>query len=131
MSPQLPKGKKGMKRKLRETKALTAAAIKSAMLAASQSLDSQAQEIIALKRILISERAQVIYYTSKYEAFVDHACVDITAVGFLSLPEEQQTAYIKRAIQELSDNQGIVPHDKDAQASQQEMESTGKKIILN
>lgn len=114
MSPQLPKGKKGMKRKLRETKALTAAAIKSAMLAASQSLDSQAQEIIALKRILISERAQVIYYTEKYSQFIQGKCFDRVPIGFLELAESEQEVFIKQAIKELSDNQGIVPHDQEA-----------------
>ena len=125
-----PKGIKGFKRKLRAAKAVSILEMKRAMREASLALDQQNQEIIALKRILIPERAQVIYYTEKYLKFVSRECVDLVATGFLDLPEEEQTAFIQRSVRELSDAQGLVPHDPEAAAAQKEMQDTGKKLIL-
>jgi hypothetical protein len=115
-----------MQRRLDQVKKMTTKAVAAAMNAASEALDARLQEIAALKRILISERAQVIYYTDKYQKFTDGKCFDVVAIGFLSLPESEQEIFIKQAIKELSDNQGIVPHDQDAVEPQ-----TEKKIILN
>jgi len=117
-------------RELKKARRMTALQIREAMNEASQALDAQSQEITALKRILISERAQVIYYSDKYLAFLRHECVDVAPVNFLDLEEAQQEPYIKRAIKELSDAQGIVPHDKDALEAQQHTATVAKKIIL-
>lgn len=125
-----PKGKKGWKRRLQAYKNISAREVKKAMLEASGALDRQAQELIALKRILVSERAQVIYYTDKYQACIKQECFDLQPFGFLELPEELQTVYIKRAVQELSDNQGLVPHDPEAAAAQKTMQQTGRRIVL-
>jgi len=127
---KFPKGHKGLRRKLRDEKQVAAIEIKRAMLEASKALDEQAQELVALKRILISERAQVIFYTDKYEAFLKGECMDVKAVGFLDLDETLQEPYVKRAIVELSDAQGIVPHDQDAANVQKQSLSVAKKIIL-
>lgn len=125
-----PKGIKGFRRKLQAAKTVAIVEMKRAMREASIALDQQAQEIIALKRILISERAQVIYYTSKYESFIHRACAEVRAVGFLDLPEAEQEVFVKRAVKELSDSQGLVPHDADAAAAADEMHDTAKKLIL-
>lgn len=127
---QLPKGNKGLRAKLRRETQIANLELKRALLEASKALDSQTQELTAMRRILISERAQVIYYTDKYVAFVKHECVDVIAQGFLELDESVQEPYIKRAIEELSSSQGIVPHDRDAQQVQQQSATVAKKIIL-
>lgn len=125
-----PKGIKGMRRKLRTQKEITHLEIKRAMHEASQALDRQTQELQALKRIIISERAQVIYYTEKYRSFVARECVELVAKGFLDLSEEEQTKFISLAIKELEGDAAIVPHDADAVKSQVEAKDLGKKIIL-
>ena len=101
----MKKARNNQGRELRKIKRVTALQIKEAMKEASDALDLQSQEIIALKRILISERAQVIYYSDKYLAFLGHECLDLQPMNFLDLPEEQQEPYIKRAVIELSDAQ--------------------------
>jgi hypothetical protein len=73
-----------MQRRLDQVKKMTTKAVAAAMNAASEALDARLQEIAALKRILISERAQVIYYTDKYQKFTDGKCFDTVAIGFLS-----------------------------------------------
>lgn len=108
----MSKHSNAMRRRLDQIKKMTAKATAAAMNAASESLDRQLQEIAALKRILISERAQVIYYTDKYLSFVTRNCVELVAKPFLDLPEEAQTGYIKRAIEELSEDRGVVPHQQ-------------------
>ena len=99
-----------MRRRLEQIKKMTTQATAAAMEAASKSIDQLIQENTALRRILISERAQVIYYTDKYLAFVKHECLDLVAQGFLELEESLQEPYVKRAIKEL--NEGFVPHDQ-------------------
>jgi hypothetical protein len=127
---KLPKGNKGLRAKLRREKAIATAEIKRALMEASKAIDDLQQEVLALKRILISERAQVIYYTDKYQAFIERRCVDIQPQGFLEMDEAAQEPYVKRAVQELSDSQGIVPHDRDAEQVQQQSATVAKKIIL-
>jgi hypothetical protein len=127
---KLPKGNKGLRAKLRKEKLISAIEIRRAMKEASDAIDSLTQELISLKRILISERAQVIYYSDKYLAFLQRECLDLVAQNFLDLDESLQEPYVKRAIKELSDAQGIVPHDKDAQEAQQQAATVAKKLIL-
>lgn len=125
-----PRGIKGFRRKLQAAKTVAIGEMKRAMREASIALDTQAQELIALKRILISERAQVIYYTEKYLQFIKRECMDLVPKGFLDLPEAQQEVFIKRSVKELSDAQGLVPHDPEAADAQKEMHDTSKKLIL-
>lgn len=115
-----------MQRRLDQVKKMTTKAVAAAMNAASEALDQRLQEIAALRRILISERAQVIYYTEKYSQFIQGKCFDRVPIGFLELAESEQEVFIKQAIKELSDNQGIVPHDQEAVNTEPE-----KKIVLN
>lgn len=127
---QFPKGNKGLRAKLRREKQITAAETRRALMEASKALDQQSEELVALKRIVISERAQVIYYSDKYLACLNKECCDVTAVNFLDLDESLQEPYVRRAVQELSDAQGIVPHDRDAEGIQQQSATVAKKIIL-
>ncbi len=115
-----PKGIKGTRRKLRELKATTQSAIRLAMHEASKAIDQQTQELAAMRRILIAERAQVIYYTDKYCAAIAKTCVDVQPIPFLDLSEEKQTEYTKRAILELNGDTELAPHG-----------SQGAKLILN
>jgi len=96
-----------------------------AMQEAMDALDQKSQEAIALRRIIISERAQVIYYTEKYRAHVARECLELSATGFLDLTEEQQEKYVKLAIKELECADGTIPHDPEAAKVE-----PGKKIIL-
>jgi ribosome-binding ATPase YchF (GTP1/OBG family) len=100
---------KRFKKRLEQLKRMTAKQTAAAMNAASAALDQSQQEIAALKRIIISERAQVIYYTEKYEAFIQHKCLDLQPLGFLDLAEEVKETFIKRAIKELSGDE-VTPH---------------------
>lgn len=120
--PKGNKGNKGLKRKLLQETLIANREMKKAILAASTALDDASHQIISLRRILISERAQVIYYTGKYDAFLKGECMDLKPVGFLDLDETLQEPYVRHAIQELSDAQGVVPHDGPTVA---------KKIILS
>lgn len=113
---------KRLQKRLQQLKRMTSKQTAAAMNAASEALDKLQQENQALRRILISERAQVIYYTSKYEAFVAHTCIDLKAVGFLDLPEAIQESYVKKAVRELSGD--VEPH------AGGESES-GPKLIVN
>lgn len=125
-----PTGMKGFKKKLRETKAIATRDVKRALMEASKALDRQTQELVALRRIIISERAQIIYYTEKYRAFASRECVELVAIGFLDLTEPQQEHYIKLAVKELNGDASIVPHDAEAAKVQTESAELGKKIIL-
>jgi hypothetical protein len=118
---KFPKGNKGLKRKLRSEQQSTNLEVRRALLEASAALDAQTGELIALRRVVISERAQVIYYSDKYLAFLAHECVDVKAVNFLDLDESVQEPYVKRAIEELSEARGVVPHDR---------ESVAKKVVF-
>lgn len=124
-----PKGIKGMRRKLKAEQQISRIEIKRAMKAASEAIDRQGQEIGALKRILIAERAQVIYYTEKYRAHVARECLELVAVGWLTLSEEVQEKYIKLAVEELQCDAAIVPHDAEAARVGEESGKIGKGII--
>jgi hypothetical protein len=128
---KLPKGNKGLRAKLRDEKRTANINIRQAMLEASKAIDEQLQELMAYRRLLISERAQVIYYSDKYLACLSRECLDLVAVNFLDLEESLQEPYVKRAVLELSDAQGIVPHDKSAEEVQKQAATVAKKIILN
>lgn len=130
MPKKTPSGIKGFRRKLQAAKAQTFVAMKQAMNEASIALDQQTEEINALKRLLISERAQVIYFTDKYVSCLKLKCFDVEPQGFLDLPEAKQEPYVVRAVKELSGAQGIVPHDPKAAASADETRTTAKKLIL-
>lgn len=121
-----PKGIKGMRRKLLQQTVSTNREMKKAILAAGEAIDAQSQELGAMRRILISERAQVIYYTDKYLACLKKQCVDLVPVSFLELEETVQEPYIKRAIQELAVGEGVVPHEQGAEPPL----TVAKKIIL-
>lgn len=114
--PHKPKSMKSFKKKLREQKAVTAAEMRRAVNEASKALDQQTGELVAMRRIVISERAQVIYYAEKYRAMVAHECLDLTAVGFLDLTEQQQEKFVKLAVKELHSDEASVPHDPAAAA---------------
>lgn len=109
-----PKGKKGMRRKLMQQQATTINEVRRAMLACSQALDEQIAEIIALKRVVISERAQVIFYSEKYVSCLKHECLDLSPIDFLKLSAEKQEPFVRRAAEELITNgQPIAPFDPD------------------
>jgi predicted MarR family transcription regulator len=130
MSKDKPKGIKGIRAKLARQKSIAATEVKRALMEASKALDRQTQEITALRRIIISERAQIIYYTEKYRSFIARECVELVAIGFLDLSEAQQEHYIKLSIKELNGEASIVPHDSEAAAVQTESAALGKKISL-
>lgn len=123
-----PRGQKGLRRKLLRETLMANKEAKKAILEAAKALDSQTEEIKALRRILVSERAQVIYYTDKYLACLKKECLDLQAIGFLGLSESEQEPYVKRAIEELSDAQGVVPHDQNARHP--ETKTVAKNIVL-
>lgn len=124
-----PKGVKGWKARLRKVKQISARETRQALLAASDAIDRQAQELVAMRRILYSERAQIIYYTDKYRSMVDRQCLDPVAVGFLDLPEDHQSHYIKLAIKELTGDATIVPHDPEAAQVKTDSKDLAKRII--
>lgn len=130
MSKDKPKGMKGIRAKLARQKAIAAVEVKRALIEASKALDRQTQELVALRRIIISERAQIIYYTEKYRAHASRECVELVAIGFLDLTEAQQEHYIKLAVTELNGDASIVPHDAEAAAVQADSAELGKKIRL-
>lgn len=108
-----PKGAKGQRRQLQKQKQLTAAEVRKAMLEASKAIDELSQELNALRRVLIAERAQVIYYTEMALGYSKRTIVEPVLKGFLQLTEEQRMAYTKQAVQELSSETGeekITPH---------------------
>ncbi len=125
-----PKGLKGFKRKLRAQKQLTQKEIKQAMLEASNAIDRQAQEIAALKRIIIGERAQLIFYTDKAVAYARGKCLDPMVPNFLDQPEDLKESYIKRAMQELESDQSIVPHDPEAAQAAKDADQIGRGIVI-
>lgn len=127
---KFPKGNKGLRRKLAQEKQITTMEVKRALLEASKALDSQTQELVALKRILISERAQVIYYTDKYVACLRGECLDLKPMNFLDLEEAQQERYVKQAVTELSDANAVVPHDAAIAETQEQTKTVAKKIVL-
>lgn len=129
MSKQ-PRSRKAETNRLKHATRIAASEVKRAMKSASEALDQQSQQIIALRRLLLSERAQVIYYTEKYRAVVAGECLELVAVGFLDLSEEQQEKYIKLALVETTTGYGIKPHDPaEIAAVTEKFINLGKKII--
>lgn len=126
-----PKGVKGTRRQLRQATQMTAAAVKHAMLEASKAIDEQGQQVAALHRVLISERAQLIYYVEKYRRAVTRESVELAVVPFLELSEAQQEIFIKQAVKELAfgAEPAMVPHDTEALKAAFEPHDT--KILLN
>lgn len=120
-----PKGIKGWKRKLREQKNVTAKQVNSALRMAEQAIDQLSAEVTALKRILIAERAQLIFYTDRCVAYAEKRCLDILVPNFLDLADEAREPYIKRAIVELSTDESIVPHDPQSQQQPTKRRSGG------
>lgn len=113
-------GKKGLRRRLRDQQVATSFEIRRALTEASKALDESVSELNALRRILISERAQVVYYTEKYRQMVMRECLDVAPRGFLELTEEEQTVFITQAVKELRGD-SMVPHDPEAlKAAEQE-----------
>ena len=88
-----------------------------AMKAASLALDQQSQELIALRRILISERAQLIFYTERCIAYAEHRCLDLVVPDFMKMPEEVQEEFVKRAAIELAGK--VEPHDPEPKVTLQ------------
>lgn len=82
-----------------------------AMKAASDAIDRQTQELIALRRILISERAQLIFYTDRCVAYAERRCLDVVVPNFLDQADEVKEAYIKKAALELTQDEAIAPHE--------------------
>jgi hypothetical protein len=121
-----PKGIKGTQRKLLRETLIANRGMKEAITVASEALDQSGRELMILRRLLISERAQVIYYSDKYLACLKGECLDLKPANFLDLDESVQEPYVKRAVMELSDSRGVVPHDKSATVPK----SVAKKIVL-
>jgi 5,10-methylene-tetrahydrofolate dehydrogenase/methenyl tetrahydrofolate cyclohydrolase len=118
------------KNHLKHAKAEASQEIRNAIQAASDALDQQSQEIVALRRIIIGERAQVIYYSEKYRATIARECVELVAVGYLDLPEELQEKFVKQAIVELNCNEALSPHDAEGAKAKLATAETGKKLII-
>lgn len=88
----------GLQEKALETNRLQIKAIN----AAAGALDEQARELVNLRRIIISERAQVIFYTERCYAYAEHRCLDVVVPDFNQQPEEVREKFIKKAVEELS-----------------------------
>lgn len=98
------------KKKLAAESKMTNAQVRAAMLEASRAIDTLSGEVGSLKRIIIAERAQVIYYTERALAFARRETLDVELVNFADLPDEKKEKYVKQAIEELGSDEGIVPH---------------------
>jgi hypothetical protein len=114
------------KNRLKHDMTANAEEILLAMQEASDAIDQKVQECAALRRIIIAERAQVIYYTEKYRSFAARECVEPFAIGFLDLSEAQQEKYVKLAIQELNVQEGTIPHE----AEEAKAPEAGKRVTL-
>jgi uncharacterized membrane protein len=90
-----------VKKKLEVQKKLTQAEIGRAMTEASRAIDRLGAENAGLRRIVVAERAQVIYYTEQAIAFAERKTLDLVLKAFQELTDEQREAYVKRAIVEL------------------------------
>jgi hypothetical protein len=97
------------KKKLTATKELTTREVGAAMAEASQAIDHLSQEVQALKRIIVAERAQVIYYTERALAFMKRETAEVTLVNFADLPEDKQQRFVVQAIKELGSDESPSP----------------------
>jgi len=128
--PKLPKGKKGLRARLRHESRIASSEIKKAMAAASEAIDRLTQEVQALQRIIIAERAQLIYYTDVALKYARREILDVALPGWLDQPDEVKEPYIQRAVAELSSGAAIVPHDAAAADAKAGADSTGRQIRL-
>jgi len=101
------------KKKLAAQKKLTAAEVNRALLEASAAIDRQGAEIAALKRIIVSERAQLIYFMELTVKYAKREILDISPVSFHDLAEEVREEYVKRAIKELEQDEGPAPREQE------------------
>ena len=122
-----PHGIKGTRQKLLQQAIQTNRTQHRAIVAASRAMDEQTQELISLRRIIISERAQVIFYTDRCIAYAENRCLDVKVPNFLEQPDEVKEGYIRRAVTELSIDAAIVPHDPEAQ---KQLAESARKIVL-
>lgn len=81
-----------------------------------------------LKKIIISERAQLIYYTQKALDFMHRKDVSVTLTNFADLSQEQQEEFVKRAVVEVGSDSPIIPHEELKVA---EEKANPKKVRLN
>jgi len=128
--PKLPKGKKGLRAKLRREKALATGEIKRAMAAASQAIDRLTQETQALQRIIIAERAQLIFYTEIALKYARREMLDVAVPNWMAQADQVKESFIKRAVEELSAGAAIVPHDAVATEAQAGAADVGRRIRL-
>jgi hypothetical protein len=96
------------KNQRKHEKEQTDAQVYFAMEAASDAIDILSAdrtrltaENVALRKIIIGERGEAIYYRDKYLAFVKRECVEFVPIPFRDLPEAEQESYVKKAILEL------------------------------
>jgi hypothetical protein len=99
-----------LRKKLDQVKNATAKEIHNSLVMASQAIDRQTEEIKALRRIIVSERAQLIYMSDMALGYAQRRIVDLTIKNFSDLPEATQQEYVKKAIEELGSDAGMIPH---------------------
>lgn len=107
---KLKKTERKQKIKLTQVKDLTTKEVTRALRAASMSIDNLNIQLSSMRRMVITERAQVIYYTDQALAFCRRETVAITVVNFADLEEPIKEAYVKKAIFELEGDQENVQH---------------------
>jgi hypothetical protein len=64
-------------------------------------MDNLIDQVAILKRKVVMERAQVIYYTERAIAFRERTTMDLSMGDFKDLPEELLAGYVTRSIIEL------------------------------
>jgi hypothetical protein len=87
------------------------------MQQASNAIDHLTQEVTSLKRIIVAERAQLIYYTERALAFMRREDVSVELTNFSDLPEERKQGYVEQAIRKLGSDQAVIPHSTPGQPS--------------
>ena len=116
--PRPKKGKRSTQAqslKLKKQKRVTAVQITEALQEAGKALDQLGSENAALRRIIVSERAQLIYYMEMAEGFSKGEKILGTLQNFMELPEPSKQAYVKKAIEELGKGPIEPPKLADAQ----------------
>jgi hypothetical protein len=108
------------KKKLRKEKVMTSVDVATAMKEASAAIDRLSSEAAALRRIIIAERAQVIYYTDQALGYSRREILDVALKGFDQIPEERQQLYVQRAIAELGSEEAMIPHEVSGAKGQKE-----------
>jgi len=104
------KTERKQKIKFKQVKELTAKETARALRAASMAIDSLNAQCAQMRRMVITERAQVIYYTDQALAFCRRETVAVTVVNFADLDDAIKEAYVKKAILELEGDQETVQH---------------------